>query len=666
MESLIKKIEHKKTIFLLISVCLFYLLLKMIILARGKVYFDEGVYLGIAKYFASAGQAGYFESLRPLALPALLTPFQWLPLDSLVTGRIISLALVVLSILLVYHLAKKHYGKQAGLWSAFLFAGSCSVVLLSGYILTDLPAYLLALWAASLILEKRYFWGGMALGAGFLFKFPAIIILPILVLAAIYKERKRFFFPLGRFAGGLSLAVFPYFLFNMCYHEGSAWSRLFSPLFQASGHIGKVWADGATLLDYLALLARTETALLLAAALGSYCCFASADCRFTGCFKKNREAALIFLACAAVFLAYFSLQVPRLDERYLLSALPFLAVLGGQGIDQLAGKKLLQKKKISRCLPIPIPALIIVLILLLPGLAALNRSLAEKPIQTDQEIKEMISADQEKILLTNSGFVLLHTSAKAEMAVIPYFTRAYLEYRLNENISRLYFSPDEYPDFRQQLNYVLEKNRIRGCGYLHGSKIVVLDKEEGMITRKECLEKINQDYTPLPEPERFAVLSMTADEEGKFKNLRQAEELISMMLEKGIQVYLEIEENSFDGELLPLLKKEGMQAAFNPEQGLPSSTFREMIFRLTGKEIVCVADYWQQSSCRKTNIYLIHHPQEKQIRTQAELLETYAAVTQSDYLLGISIPADILTEDNLAVLRDFLNSLPEEKTVVIG
>ncbi len=125
--------KHQNKI-LFVAFFLFYLIFKLVFYLQGKVFFDEGIYVGLAKYFVSFGQAGYFETLRPLALPFLLIPFQKLPVNSLFTGRLLSLVLVFFCYLITYQITKKWFGEKAALWSAFLFSTSYTFLSFTGYI----------------------------------------------------------------------------------------------------------------------------------------------------------------------------------------------------------------------------------------------------------------------------------------------------------------------------------------------------------------------------------------------------------------------------------------------------------------------------------------------------------------------------------------------------
>ena len=55
-----------------------------------------------------------------------------------------------------------------------------------GYILIDIPAFVLTLLTASFLLDKKYFVSGLILGIAFLFKFPVIAIIPVLIIYIIF------------------------------------------------------------------------------------------------------------------------------------------------------------------------------------------------------------------------------------------------------------------------------------------------------------------------------------------------------------------------------------------------------------------------------------------------------------------------------------------------
>ena len=62
--------RHKE----LVAILTFFVVVKSFILFRSPVYFDEGIYLAMSEWFLSGGSAGFFEFLRPLALPVFLIP----------------------------------------------------------------------------------------------------------------------------------------------------------------------------------------------------------------------------------------------------------------------------------------------------------------------------------------------------------------------------------------------------------------------------------------------------------------------------------------------------------------------------------------------------------------------------------------------------------------
>src|SRR3989344_3908686 len=138
---IIRFLVKNKNVLFLFAICCLFLFLKILYFSNGDAYFDEGVYISIAKYITSGVEKGYFESIRPLMFPVLLSPLQLFSFNQFIAGRVLSLVLVICCILLVYYITKTHFGKDAGIWAALLFAVSPSIIRFGGYILPDIVAY---------------------------------------------------------------------------------------------------------------------------------------------------------------------------------------------------------------------------------------------------------------------------------------------------------------------------------------------------------------------------------------------------------------------------------------------------------------------------------------------------------------------------------------------
>ena len=132
---------ENKPMLVIVAICVLFTLLKLLMYTNGVVFYDEGIYLGMSKYILSHGQTGYFESIRPPGLSLILAPFLYLSHNYLIIVRILSIILFIFCIFLTLYITKKLFGKTAGIWAAIFFTFSPTVMIFSGYLLTDILAY---------------------------------------------------------------------------------------------------------------------------------------------------------------------------------------------------------------------------------------------------------------------------------------------------------------------------------------------------------------------------------------------------------------------------------------------------------------------------------------------------------------------------------------------
>ncbi len=613
----LSKIKKQKTILSLIGICLLFLILKLIIYRQGNTFFDEGVYVSIAKYFASAGKIGYFESIRPLALSTLLIPFQSLPLSPLLTGRFLSLVLALGCLLIIYYITKKWFGERPALWAALLFSTSYSVLIFSGYILNDLPAYTLALLGTSLVLDKRFVHGGIAVGLGFLFKFPLLVIIPVLAAYLLIQQRKNFLLPAIKFSLGVALTALPYFLFNFFYYQGPILQRLLNPLLQASKLIEGVWlSTQSSLFIYFWQLLTAETILVLATIL--FLLFY---------LKTHQEITLLFFASILAFLIYFSFRVPRYDPRYLISLLPFLIVLGGTGLAALVHKK----KKIRY---------LVFILVLLPGLITASISLIKTPLEHNPSIKELIQTYPGQELITNSGFPLLYSSSKVNLFSGPNLGHTYLTYKLNDQADWFIFDPDEFIcppqdkacllELQQHLSYLLDHNDLLECGYLHGSKTIILTKNPNQtISKSACLEKIDYPEVPSPEVNTFLKLDALITSEGNLVQEERLLKLIKKAAENNLQVIL----------------------VSTPSETPPNQKTQKILEELSTKiELQSVFE-------KQIDLSIVKDWSTGTLLTNTEFQNIYEALLNGDCEIVIHIPTYLLTEENYDKIIDYIGKI---------
>ncbi len=652
-----------------------YLVLKAGMYATGRVFFDEGIYISIARYFAAFGEAGYFEHLRPLLLPAVLSPFQLLPFDSLVSGRAVMVLLTVLCVLLVYRVSYVHFGCIAARWSALLFAMSASVVFLGGLILTDVIAFTLPLLAASLAWRNKPFLSGCALGAAFLFKFPALFaILPISALF-IYRHKLDSLTRLAYLAGGVMMLAAPYFIFNLLYYDGALIERALRPLLDAGSIVRiETWLyEKSSMLDYLIFLLVIELPLVVSSALAL---------RKT---QKGEQGVTRFLAlCALSFLLYFSLLVVRLDYRYMLSVIPFLAVIGGAGLSKTVGKA-----------PMKSAALMAIFIAIIPVILALVL-LAAGTVQNTVTIPK---ADQ--TTFTNSGQALLHVKGPAELCPGPNMGRMYLKWRLSKSSDLLVIDLDGYPcqesdnackeEKRLHISRLLTTNRPVECGMLYGEDTIILSKRlNSTLTKESCIARLKEkNYAQINSRAFIRLSAAVLTEEGRLQNMEGLTIIVQELSANKIPATLVITASNStpDDETRRFITglASNMQLGVLPRQEVYTNNFISRVNEATGKSITviasptddwvgraqdfpagitsCIRASWDQTAmkipCLKIDLFTVSDWNNDTMYDEEYLYQSYEALTEVDSEVGIDIPVPLLKGDSLIKMMSFIERVAD-------
>ncbi len=280
-----------------------------------EILWDGGVYIGMGKHIYSGGEQGLWEHIRPPLLPFALGLFWTLGLDTALLGRLLEIILMLGIVWLTYLLAKHWTNEPTAIISAIIVAVSPIFYYLSFHQYTEIPSTFFVLLSLWLLTKKYPLYAGLAAGGAFLAKFPAGMIIAIILLyLAVNKEWKQALLA----SLGFTLAALPYFIWS--------WIAYGSPLatfVAAQDAINR--ALGCNVLrarpwyEYFRLL-FVETKLHLFALPGIFA--------LTQRWKKNH---LLLVLCIIVPLLYFS-QLSCRDYRYLTLFLPFVAILTAYGI----------------------------------------------------------------------------------------------------------------------------------------------------------------------------------------------------------------------------------------------------------------------------------------------------------------------------------------------
>lgn len=291
-----------------------------------ELWWDSGVYVGMAKYVWSGGTAGLWEHIRPVLWPAVLGIAWQLKLNTVAFARVLSFALSLASIALVYQLGKHWFSERAGIIASILWGFSSVVFYLGFHEYTELPAVTFALAALLAFTRQRLFLAGILASIAFLFKFPAGIFIVVLGLCLLTRKEWKQLLPLGI---GFALPTAAFLAFN-AWTSGSALAPLIAARESILSVLGcnvlrfKPWYQyfGWIVFDNILNV------------------FAIAGIGFVAT-RWNKRALLPALALL-IPAAYF-MQMHCRDYRYLTMFLPFIVLFAGLGVERAVA--LVEKKR---------------------------------------------------------------------------------------------------------------------------------------------------------------------------------------------------------------------------------------------------------------------------------------------------------------------------------
>lgn len=294
-----------------------------------EIWWDSGVYFGMAKSLWSGGKAGLWENLRPVLWPAFLGAAWWLKLNIVVFARIVEFVLTLVSTWLVYQLAKKIFSQRAAVISSILWAFSAIIFHIGFHEYTELPAVTLALAAVLAFSNRKFFPAGIFAGLSFLTKFPAGIFIVVLGLCVVLQKRWKPLVPLGI---GFALPTAAFLAFNQVMY-----GTMLGPIIEASASIAKV--VGCNILRYKPwyqyfIWIFFDNVLNVFALVG-----------IAAVVRNWNRKYLLPVVALAVPAAYF-IQMHCRDYRYLTMFLPWVILFSGYGISLLV-EWLESKKKIA-------------------------------------------------------------------------------------------------------------------------------------------------------------------------------------------------------------------------------------------------------------------------------------------------------------------------------
>ncbi len=311
----------RRKLLLLLLLFLFAFAVRAVFPDTSYFFWDETVYLMHGKLLAGH-LAGYSEiSMRPPALPLLISPFSGLPSYEL-ASRLLVAFLNSFVVFPVYYLAKFVFNKKTAVLAAVIIALLPVHILNSRWVMTDAPGAMLAFSSVAAYLMglgegrggRRFlvYAGGVFAALAVMMKFTNLLLFVLLLPLLLFYIKKRFKDIIISLASG-ALTLLPYMVFSAL-RFGGPLSAFSSAFFVVGQH------DPVSFGFFLFTLRDSFGLLALFLTLGILLCILISLARFFTPFPAfaNLRKSLAFprllpylLFCWLVALAYYFLIMSR-------------------------------------------------------------------------------------------------------------------------------------------------------------------------------------------------------------------------------------------------------------------------------------------------------------------------------------------------------------------
>jgi GPI mannosyltransferase 3 len=229
----------------------------------------------------------------------------------------------LMTVYYAYKIGSELYGENAGLFSAYVLIFSTYVSLWSAETSSQIPSSFFVLPALlsfyrgfKLDNKRQYFFSGLLVGVGFMFRFDiAIFLFPMAAFLLFYGWKK---YLLQVFVGFL-LAILVQGLFDMVYYGGF----LHSPInFVIADFFEELPTLGSAPATYYLEIFRIHPHFLLLLPL---------------IFERKKETYLLLLMAFSFFGVYTLISHKEL--RYVFAFVPLYSILAGRALDRLTKSK---------------------------------------------------------------------------------------------------------------------------------------------------------------------------------------------------------------------------------------------------------------------------------------------------------------------------------------
>ncbi|MBI4016166.1 MAG: glycosyltransferase family 39 protein [Candidatus Aenigmarchaeota archaeon] len=304
---------------------LFYFIILIAIILRlfflitdyHEIWWDSGAYIGMGKYIFSGGSVGLWEDIRPVVWPVVLGFGWFVGFNPEVFGRVITFLFSIGCIILVHVISRRFFDERTALFASSIFAFSPVFFYLGFHTYTEIPSLFLLLLSFYFLTSGRYSVAGIFLGISTLTRFPMGIFIAPVLLYFFFKFKLQ---TLLVFLSSFLITLLPFFIFNYVMY-GNFLASFTAGAFAIKQVLGCNVLRAMPWSAYLKWIVLSEHPIHLFAVLGI----------LYSLFSKNKKAYFIITA-AVIPLTYYS-QMNCRDYRYLLSFLPFVAMLTGYGLN---------------------------------------------------------------------------------------------------------------------------------------------------------------------------------------------------------------------------------------------------------------------------------------------------------------------------------------------
>lgn len=322
------------------SIFLLGLLLALFPINTGYHYWDETVYLQHGEILAGESPNNFNEfDIRP-PLFSLMLGAVFSISHSLVSAHVFVATFSAIGILLAYWLAKDLFTASIGLGAAFIYAISPLRIKMAGDIMVD--ALLPVLWLMTVFIFYRatqsseggftnllYFSTGVFAGLSVLMKFTSLVILPILGMSLLlfkffdgFRKPKKLILNLVRDKNnylaviGFVSTIVPYLVWSKLTYGG-----FFSTFIYA-------WTDRGLTDSFMTYLTGLDVFLLSIFYAGVLIYVLDLD------IAESFENILPLIV-PGTFLVVMQFIIRNKEPRFLLPAVPFIAIIASAGLKDI-------------------------------------------------------------------------------------------------------------------------------------------------------------------------------------------------------------------------------------------------------------------------------------------------------------------------------------------